>query len=107
VGKHFRVNGDMGVVAGARPGAVGYGMTCAFVLVRLAVWQALPAGVLRIRSDTDQPWALPALLRKNALGLAAHPAGLAQPDRAPARGQPSAEPAAGLVQLCRLRAGAW
>jgi predicted MFS family arabinose efflux permease len=38
-----------------RSGAIAYGMTCAFVLVRLGESQALLAGVLRIRSDTDHP----------------------------------------------------
>lgn len=33
--------------------AIAYGMTCVFLLVRLVVWQAVLAGVLRVCSETN------------------------------------------------------
>jgi len=51
-------------------------------------------------------WFAPGLLRQTGPGLAWHLVDLAQPNRASARGQPSTQPAAGLVQLCP-RDGVW
>ena len=57
------------------------------------------AGASRDVTSAPRPFA-PGLLRPTTLGLVRHPVGLATPDRAAARGQPSTQPPADIVQLC-------
>ena len=59
---------------------------------------------VRVRATRDVTAApnsfAPESLRSTTLGLVRHPVGLATPDHAAARGQPSTQPPADLVQLC-------
>ncbi len=69
-------------------------LACAFLLVRLATCRPLPSRPLRNRSALT------------TLGLVRHPVGLAKPDHAAARGQPSTQPPVDAAQLCP-RAAVW
>ena len=76
-------------------------------LVRPVAGYAVPAGrstdpchPVRIGAGRGGAFLVPPARHLPTLGLVWHPVDLATPDRAAARGQPSTQPPADIVQLC-------